>query len=57
MVDVTAFRLRLKVSFVDATVADVTMLARVTTVPDPQPLTVQSFALKVRAGVWAVPMV
>lgn len=36
---------------VAATVAPVVMLARVMTVPDPHPLTVQSFALNVSVGV------
>jgi hypothetical protein len=36
---------------VAATVAAVVMLANVTTVPEPHPETVQSFALKVSAGI------
>ena len=57
VVDVAAFRLMFQGLFVAATVAAVVIEAKVTTVPDPHPDTVHSFALKVSAGVCNVAMV
>ena len=57
LLTVATFTFRFHGLLVAATVALVVMLVSVTTVPLPQPLTVQSFVLNVRFGVWATAIV